>query len=508
MVSNCGQFVLVLNGEIYNYRELKNELRDYEFKTESDTEVVLAAWIHWGTEMLHKLIGMFSLAIWDKKSRRLFAVRDRFGVKPFYYSVTNGAFIFSSEIKTLWAAGVPRKNNLCVWARYLVYGSYGMPDETFWNNVFQLSAGHWLEIDVSDQVSINEIKPVKWYDFVTRIRETEDLDSTNLHEKYLELLKESVRYRFRSDVPVGFNISGGLDSSTLLAIINNEYPANNSIEAFTFFTGHPDYDELPWVEKLISLTRKPLNRVLMTSADVPRLIAKVNYFQDEPFGGFPTLAYSQIFELARQKGIIVLLDGQGMDEAWAGYDYYHNGSGFTIQGTTSSPLRPEVLTPEFSQLAVKETYPSPFEDSLMNLQYRDLFYTKIPRALRFNDRISMMHSTELREPFLDHRLVELAFAQSPDFKYKGGHTKWMLRNLVSNMLGKDIALSPKRTLQTPQREWIGNDLSSYFDELIRQFASSGIAIPSEVNNAWDKYRRGDNDNSFYLWQWISLVTLS
>jgi asparagine synthase (glutamine-hydrolysing) len=144
----------------------------------------------------------------------------------------------------------------------------------------------------------------------------------------------------------------------------------------------------------------------------------------------------------------------------------------------------------------------------MNLQYRDLFYTKIPRALRFNDRISMMHSTELREPFLDHRLVELAFAQSPDFKYKGGHTKWMLRNLVSNMLGKDIALSPKRTLQTPQREWIGNDLSSYFDELIRQFASSGIAIPSEVNNAWDKYRRGDNDNSFYLWQWISLVTLS
>ena len=176
--------------------------------------------------------------------------------------------------------------------------------------------------------------------------------------------------------------------------------------------------------------------------------------QDEPFGGFPTLAYSKIFELARQKGIIVLLDGQGMDEAWAGYDYYHNESGFTVQGTTSSPVRPEMLEPEFRQLAVKETFPASFEDTLMNLQYRDLFYTKILRALRFNDRISMMHGTELREPFLDYRLVELAFSQPRNIKIRNGITKWMLRDLVMELLGSEIALAPKRPLQTPQREWL------------------------------------------------------
>jgi asparagine synthase (glutamine-hydrolysing) len=321
------------------------------------------------------------------------------------------------------------------------------------------------------------------------------------------LLKESIRYRFRSDVPVGFNISGGLDSSTLLAIINNEYPDNNSIEAFTFYTGHPDYDELPWAEKLISLTGKLLNEVLMTSADVPRLIEKVSYFQDEPFGGFPTLAYSKIFELARRKGIIVLLDGQGMDEAWAGYDYYQNDSGYTVQGTATSPVRPEVLEPEFRQLADKDAYPAPFEDNLVNLQYRDLFYTKIPRALRFNDRVSMMHGTELREPFLDYRLVELAFSQPYNIKIRDGISKWMLRDIVKDLLGSDIALAPKRALQTPQREWLSGDLKDYTENVIGSFSKNDFVIQPEVKKIWESYLSGKNDNSFFIWQWINLNML-
>ncbi len=508
MVSNCGRFIIVLNGEIYNYRELKAELHEYVFRTESDTEVVLAAWGKWGREMLHRLNGMFSMAIWDKKNKKLFVARDRFGVKPFYYSVSKGSFFFASEIKTLWVAGIPREKNLSVWAKYLVYGSYGMPHETFWKDVHQLPAGHWLEINADHQVILDEIKPARWYDFISRVKETGVLDSASLKEKYFVLLKESIKFRFRSEVPVGFNISGGLDSSTLLALINNEYPDNNSIEAFTFYTGHPVYDELPWAEKLIALTRKPLNRVLMSSTDVPGLIEKVSYFQDEPFGGFPTLAYSNIFELARQRGIIVLLDGQGMDEAWAGYDYYHNGSGFTVQGTTSSPVRPEVLDPEFRQLADKETYPALFEDNLMNLQYRDIFYTKIPRALRFNDRISMMHGTELREPFLDYRLVEMAFSQSQDIKIRNGISKWMLRDLVKDLLGSEIALAPKRPLQTPQREWLSGVLMDYTESVIRSFAQSDFVIQSEVNKIWNDYLNGKNDNSFFIWQWINMTALS
>ena len=508
MVSECGGIIIVLNGEIYNYPELKSQLPNYRYRTASDTEVVLAAYKRWGKDMLSHLNGMFSLAIVDRKKGTLFAARDRFGVKPFYYALSDGNLYFASEIKTLWAAGISRERNMQVWSKYLVYGSYGLPDETFWKDIKQLPAGHYFEITITGKEIIEEITTTRWYDFISDVNEIQSRQNYDLREEYTELLRESIKLRFRSDVPVGFNISGGLDSSTLLALINREYPDNSTIEAFTFYTGHSDYDELPWVEQLMRLTGKPLNMVLLRSKDVPALIDKVSWFEDEPFGGFPTLAYSLIFERARQKEIIVLLDGQGMDEAWAGYDYYHNDTGFVVQGTRTSPVRPEILKREFIKLAEKETYPSPFEDKLMNLQYRDLFYTKIPRALRFNDRISMMHSTELREPFLDYKLVELAFAQPAEVKFRNGLSKWMLRDLVSDMLGAGIALAPKRALQTPQREWISYDLSSYCDEKIKQFCSFEFALSSEVMDVWSRYKAGENDNSFYIWQWINLSRLA
>jgi len=508
MISNCGQVIIVMNGEIYNYRELRLQLNEYKYSTVSDTEVVIAAYKKWGKDMLQRLNGMFSFVIWDNKRKLLFAARDRFGVKPFYYAISDSSMYFASEIKTLWAAGIPKEKNLSVWAKYLAHGSYGLPDETFWSGIKQLPAGHYFEVDMTESKTIKRIIPLKWYDFASRIKMTQEMELAELRNQYLDLLKESIKLRFRSDVPVGFNISGGLDSSTLLALINLEYSNNSDIEAFTFYTGHPDYDELPWVEQLISLTGNPLNKVLLKSADVPALVEKISYYQDEPFGGFPTLAYSLIFQRAREKGVIVLLDGQGMDEAWAGYDYYHNNSGFKIQGTTTSPVRPEVLDPDFIQLAQKEVYFEPFEDRLLNLQFRDIFYTKIPRALRFNDRISMMYGTELREPFLDFRLVELAFSQPAEIKMKDGLSKWMLRDLVKDMLGDNIALAPKRPLQTPQREWLAGELRSYCDEMIKQFCSFEFALSSEVMDIWSRYKAGENDNSFYIWQWINLSQLA
>jgi len=144
----------------------------------------------------------------------------------------------------------------------------------------------------------------------------------------------------------------------------------------------------------------------------------------------------------------------------------------------------------------------------LNLQFRDIFYTKIPRALRFNDRISMMYGTELREPFLDFRLVELAFSQPAEIKMKDGLSKWMLRDLVKDMLGDNIALAPKRPLQTPQREWLAGELRSYCDEMIKQFCSFEFALSSEVMDIWSRYKAGENDNSFYIWQWINLSQLA
>ena len=162
---------------------------------------------------------------------------------------------------------------------------------------------------------------------------------------------------------------------------------------------------------------------------------------------------------------------------------------------------------DFAHLAEKEVYPSPFESKMQNLQYRDLFYTKIPRSLRFNDRISMLYGTELREPFLDYRLVELAFAQNEDVKYKDGNSKWLLRQISQELISNKIALAPKRALQTPQREWIANDLKEYANAKVQHFATLDFVNKNEVNKIWNEYLNGNKDNSFYIWQWINSVEL-
>jgi len=506
MHSDDGRYVIVFNGEIYNYRELRTQyFADKNFSTKSDTEVLLAAYAKWGKAMLTHLNGMFAFAIWDKQNHKLFAARDRFGVKPFYYCISRGQFVFASEIKALWAYGVEKTPDFSVWAKYFSFGSYGLPNETFWTSVYQLPAGHILEVSTDTDGTIQQPAVSKWYHFDENIKNQNPLTEAEFKEQYIALLNESIQLRFRADVPVGFNVSGGLDSSTLLALINRQF--NRGIEAFTFYTGNSDYDELPWVRELIARTGNPLNEVRLFADEIPDLACRVSAVQDEPFGGIPTLAYSKNFGQSRKKGIIVLLDGQGMDEAWAGYDYYHTQTGFTVQGTNTSPVRPEVLTPDFANLGKKEIYPEPFDNKLMNLQYRDLFYTKIPRALRFNDRISMLHSTELREPFLDYRLVELAFAQPAERKVKDGQTKYLLRHLSNEVLGDKIALAPKRPLQTPQREWLANDLILWVENKINDFAETGLVEKKMVKKIWTDYLEGDNENSFFIWQWINTAEI-
>ena len=175
-----------------------------------------------------------------------------------------------------------------------------------------------------------------------------------------------------------------------------------------------------------------------------------------------------------------------------------------------SPFKKNVLSKEFLSKAKKPTYPTPFEDELLNKQYRDLFYTKIPRALRFNDRVSMAYSTELREPFLDHRLVEYAFVQPYEYKINNGIQKYLLRELVSEYLDDSITNSPKRPLQTPQREWLGNELKDYVETKIENLKDSDFSSWfdfDEMSYEWQKYKDGDNDSSFHIWQWVSASNL-
>tara|TARA_S200000501_G_scaffold166986_1_gene157347 strand:- start:3428 stop:5131 length:1704 start_codon:yes stop_codon:yes gene_type:complete len=499
------RYTIVFNGEIYNYIELRKKLKSsYKFQTTSDTEVLLAAFIYWGKDCLKHLNGMFSFAIYDTKSRSLFAARDRFGVKPFFYHKSNDSFYFSSEIKAIHAAGIKKKPHEEIWASYFAYGSYGMPDETFWEEIYQLPGGHYLELK-NKTISIT-----KWYVFEEEVKKfDEKIPFNEAKEKYAALMKNSIELRFRADVSVGFNISGGLDSSALLVFVN-QLKGKENINAYTFYCGHKDYDELFWVKEMINTTQNPLNKVLLTVDHFTKEIDFLTHIQDEPCGGIPTIAYSKIFKEARNDNVIVLLDGQGMDEQWAGYDYYLENNNQLIQGMKGSPFKKKVLSKDFLSKAKKPTYPTPFENELLNKQYRDLFYTKIPRALRFNDRVSMAYSTELREPFLDFRLVEFAFAQPYEYKIKNGIQKYLLRELVSEYLDDSITNSPKRPLQTPQREWLANELSDYVESKIENLKDSDFSSWFDINemsNEWQKYKDGDNDSSFHIWQWVSLSNL-
>jgi len=508
MTSGDGRYTVVQNGEIYNYLELKRELAsEYVFRTRSDTEVILAAYRKWGTECLDHLIGMFAFVIWDTVEKTAFAARDRFGVKPFYYHTeTDGTVLFASEIKSIHAAGVPAVPNDEAWASYLTFGLYDHSDRTFWRGINSLPAGHYLV------VKKGSIATKKWYDLAERVgAKFDDRSEEVVAEEYFGLMKESVELRFRSDVPVGINLSGGLDSSSLLGLVHEIQGVDSDVKVFTFTTGDPAYDELKWVEAMLAQTRHPLVTSELTPTDVPDLAASVQNQQDEPFGGLPTLAYAKLFEKAKEQGVTVLLDGNGMDEQWAGYDYYAVGENAPptafVQGITDRAVRPECLTREFVALASPSEPPTFFPDRLRNLQYRDARFTKIPRAMRFNDRVSMRSSTELREPFLDHRLFEIAMRQPPERKIKSGIRKKMLREIAAKYLPREVSEAPKRPIQTPQREWLRGPLREWAEASI-ETALSG-AQGSYLDRAMVRkeaaaFFDGSFDNSFFIWQWITL----
>jgi asparagine synthase (glutamine-hydrolysing) len=347
-----------------------------------------------------------------------------------------------------------------------------------------------------------------------RVRYDDPRPASDVVDEYLGLLEETIALRFRSDVPVGINLSGGLDSSILLGLVHDLQGPNSHVEAFTFVTGDERYDELPWVERMLRETQHPHVVCRLDPAAVPALAQSVHHHQSEPYGGLPTLAYARLFEEARERGVTVLLDGQGMDEQWAGYDYYRSAESgaAVVQGTSDSPVKPACLRRDFAGRAlVSPTDETADRDRLRALQRRDICSTKLPRALRYNDGVSMRASVELREPFLDHRLVELALAQPSDRKVDEHGGKMLLRRLAADRWPAEIVEAPKRPLQTPQREWLAGPLrnwaSGMIEDAIGKFGETWLD-PAAVRREWRTFLDGGSDNSFYVWQWISLGLLA
>lgn len=504
-----GRRVITYNGEVYNYVELRRELGG-EFRTGTDTEVLLHGFARWGEGALDRFNGMFALALWDRQDRTLLLARDRFGVKPLYYTVWRGDLYFASEIKALAAAGVPIEPDRAAWASYLVYGLHDHGPQTFFKDVYRLPPGHLL------RWRDGEAQLRSWYDLARILAPArlDDRSEDEVAEEYTGLMADAVRLRFRSDVPVGVTLSGGLDSSTLVGVLHRLFGLDAEIHTYHYATGDPAYDETPWVRRLLEDSCYPLHIAQLRATDVPDLATESAYFQEEPYGGFPTLAMVRLFQQARAHGTVVLLGGEGMDEQWGGYDYYTRALAGTppdalgpVQGSRSAPTRPQCLTREFAALAVPLDLPQAFPEALRNWQYRDIRFAKLPRALRFGDRASSQLSRELREPFLDYRLVELALRQPSGRLIRNGEQKVLLRRIAARLLPGEVAEAPKRPVQTPQREWLRGPLRGWVEACLESPAldASGWFDPHGLRREWARYVAGESDNSFAVWQWISVV---
>jgi len=545
MVDNSGRYVIVFNGEIYNYKDIKKKLNDFKFKTNSDTEVLLNAYIKWGAKALELFHGMFAFAIWDKIEKTLFCARDRFGIKPFYYTFYNDTFIFASEIKAFFVAGVKAEVNNSILYDYLVKDYYEHSNETFYKNIYKLDQASYMIIANG---SIKE--KVQYWNLVDNVKMYQESDFVK-KDKLLELIEGSIKGSLESDVPIGIALSGGLDSATLLSLINKNYEEYSNIKTVSFIFEDQKYSEEEYIQKMVNITHQDAYYATVTPQLFLDELTRSVYYQDEPYAGLPIDAYSLCMREAKNNNITVLYDGSGIDEALGGYgrfvpayfldiflkgdyqkfdielkafnlDSYESKNKLLMQmanivngdrtGGVAQDLSkstcPECVDMEFKMnyQTTNSSFESPFDNHLHNQMYKELRYTKLPRALRFRDRLSMSYSIELRPPFLDHKLVSYMFSlDNSDYILKG-RQKSILRDISSNFLPKGIYDEQKRSVQSPNREWFRNELKDWVYGSIDQqsFWNRGWIDKKSALKRLDRFMKGEGDNAFFIWQWINL----
>ncbi len=535
MHDESNQLTIIFNGEIYNYIQLRKQLTHYRFKSNSDTEVILAAYAKWGEGCTEKLIGMYSFAIWDENRQKLFCSRDRLGIKPFYYHLHDGQLIFASEIKSILATGINAEPNWNAWSDYLIHGYLDHNNETFFKNIYSLPAG--TNLSFSD----GKIKFSKYWDLPSVTKEiNNDPDLQSLDYIY-SLFESVIKDHLQSDVPLSVNLSGGLDSA-ILALILDTQVENNGMFSFTSSFTDSTYVEFPMVKQL-NLSNFESIRHITSPQSIPQLATDLTWFQEAPFGGIPSIAYFDLHKTIRKYGGIVSLEGQGLDELFGGYEYaknyyyadlvtsgkrHHHGIGSELESIISQKLpsitrilngQPLSLNHDGTQHLNKgviskdlhsispnaPVFASPYEDHLRNVLYKDLMHTKLPRVLRMNDKLSMANGIELRVPFLDHRIVEFAFILPGESKIKNNEGKFILRRLAEHKSSIQWHNRPKNSIVTPQTPWLQNDLSEWVLDLIhsKSFKERGLFDHPSVDNAYRNFKNGNPPNSFYVWQWIN-----
>ncbi|MFZ4057331.1 MAG: asparagine synthase (glutamine-hydrolyzing) [Ferruginibacter sp.] len=524
------RYTLVYNGEIYNYPEIRDILaaKGYHFHSKSDTEIVLAAYDCWKEDCLQYFDGMFAFAIWDREEEVLFAARDRFGEKPFYFAADNESLVFASEMKALWAIGVEKTADEKMLLNYLSLGyvqNANDKKQTFFKNIYSLPPAHYMLLNQKEGdyhlFSYWEIDKEKY----------NESSADEAAEKFFALLNDSVYKRLRSDVSIGASLSGGIDSSVIAALISKAKP-NETLSTFSAVFNGFEKDESKYIEKVKDHLYL---KNFMVSPNEQGLIdefEKMAYYQEEPFPSSSIYAQYKVFELAAQNGIKVLLDGQGADEMLAGYHKYihwylqqligrkkfgllkNERKAFADKGIEYRWGKGNYLATLFpAQVAIQlerneynriVNHPDLHPDFLLQMRGREwegihkpiitklndiLHFNTITHGLeellRFADRNSMAHGREVRLPYLSHELVEFVFALPANLKIHEGFTKWIMRKAVNGLLPNEITWrTDKVGYEPPQKKWMENPmLRDYMHEAKKKLVNKGILKTSTLNSA-------------------------
>lgn len=564
MSSVDGRYWIVFNGEVYNHIELRAELEKvgYRFVSHSDTEVIIAAYREWGKECLSRFNGMFAFLIYDRERHWLFVARDRFGVKPLYYRVAEDGIAFASEIKQFTV--LPRWRAQMNGQRaydFLNWGITDHTDETLFAGVFQLRGGQALELDLQAMVdgrvqyAVGGRLPVySWYQLKPQPFSGMMQDAA---EQFRDKLTDAVKLRLRADVPVGSCLSGGLDSSSIVCIVNQllrEQDAHSLQKTFSACADVAKFDERKWIDVVVRATHVDAYYVYPALSQLFDEAPTITWHQDEPFGSTSIYAQWNVFRLAAQQEVKVMLDGQGADEQLAGYHGFfgprlaalfrslrwisllkeasamrriHGYSYKTVAAYLANYTLPEQFKDKlryFAGRAVAQpawlsckqlgcVAANPFQsvgaagaETVRGLSIAQLTASNLQMLLHWEDRDSMGHSIESRVPFLDYRLVEFVLGLPDEYKLSDGVTKRVLRQGMSGILPDVIRdRMDKLGFVTPEETWLRETAPDLFREKMNEAISisGGILRKAEANQMLEDMISGRLRFGSLPWRLIS-----
>lgn len=550
MGTDDGLLWITYNGEVYNAPELRRELMaaGSRFRSATDTEVVLESYRHWGPSCLGRLNGMFAFALWDERARTLFCVRDRFGIKPFYYRHDGSRFMFASEIKALLQdPACPRTPNHRAIHDYLTEGRQDHSTETFFQGIHQLTSGECLTVH-QDRSGRAILARERWW---RPAAGTEAMCPVEAAVRMRELTEDSVRVALRADVSIGSCLSGGLDSSTIVCLMSRLIAAG-TLQTFSFYTQDPRYDERPYIRAVQAQTGVTSHEVSLGAHALAAILPDVLWHQDEPFGGTSILAQWQVMQTAARAGIKVLLDGQGADELLLGYPRYigskladlirhgHWGTGIRewrawrrvhgglpqaalanlAQGLLPHRLVQRLrarmtgaaswLDPQFARDYGNgcPTTDFPAEGlSVLSAHRLRTLVQDLPALLHFADRNAMAFSVEARLPFLDHRLVEWLLRLPPELQLRDGITKRVLRDAMVEVLPEEVRLrTDKIGFATPEDHWLRNALRSEIEAALHSdsMRSRPYWRMPVLKEWYRRYCNGQLSIGPTVWRWVNL----